>query len=69
MAIYDSTVARIGKDIRQGLESIAQAIEGRKAVTYNVIVNTAATDPTEIAKATQEALDRAGKREAALGQD
>jgi hypothetical protein len=67
MAIYDSTVKRIGTDIRAGLESIAKAIENRQSVTYNVIVNTAATDPEEIAKAAQAALERTQKREKALG--
>ena len=69
MAIYDTTVKGIGKDIRAGLEAIAKAIESRKAVTYNVIVNTGATEPEDIAKAAQAALERAQKREDAIGHD
>jgi hypothetical protein len=67
MAIYDSTVRSLGTEIRAGLESIAKAISENKSPTYNIIVNTAATDPAEIAAAAQAALERAQARENAVG--
>ena len=69
MAIYDKTVQSLGKEILAGLESIAKAIESHKSVTYNVIVNTSASNPEEIAAATQAVLERTRARESAVGTD
>lgn len=66
MAIYDSTVSELGKNIRAGLDNIASAIEkNAKRPTYNVIVNVAAGQ--DIGDAVVETLQRIEKREAAVG--
>lgn len=67
MAIYDSTIKQVGKDIREGLEAVAKAISDNKSPTYNVIVNTAASEPKDIAEAAQAVLERTQAREAKVG--
>lgn len=68
MTVYDSTVSRIGRDICDGLNSIAGAIKSKNTYIVNVIVAPGSTTE-DVEQKVQQTLERVEARASRAARD